>query len=378
MVAFPVEFSKVQAMCIFPLGLSNGPLARRCGLSEISGNAEKILSFLADHSHEISPLLILAHDFPDPDALASAYALKFLAEKQYQIKAKIAYGGIIGRMENRAMVSILRLPVSPLKPTDLKRYRNVALIDTQPAFGNNSFPADRRATLVIDQHPFVVEPDAELAVVDTTCGATSVILAKALLMLNLEIPRKVATALAYGILADTASLSRGVNKEIIDIYVEILASVDMQALARIQHPPRSKRFFTTIAQGINNAISHRGVVVSRVGEVESPDSVAQLADFLLSYEKAVWVFCIGRYRGKLHASLRSSKANVQAGEILRDIFPKRSQAGGHDMIAGGSFPVGRQALPSEWERIESEMVQGLLRRLKLGRPKDPKCAFPNK
>ncbi len=341
----------------------------------IAHSARKILDFLSSRGEEFSPLLILAHDFPDPDALAGAHALKFLAEKVYSIRAKIVYGGIIGRMENRDMVRLLRMPVSPLKPSDLKRYRSIALIDTQPAFGNNSFPSDRRATLVIDQHPSVVAPDADLAVIDTNCGATSVILAKALLMADIEIPRNVATALAYGILADTASLSRGVNKEIVDIYVEILARVDMQALARIQNPPRSKRFFTTLSQGIDSAVGHRGLIFSRMGEVENPDSIAQLADFLLSYEKAIWVFCLGRYRGRLHASLRSSKTNVQAGEILRDIFPERSQAGGHDMIAGGSFRVGRQASVSEWERLENDLIQGLSKRLKLGRLKEAKPLF---
>src|SRR5687767_9192412 len=44
--------------------------------------------------------LILTHDNPDPDSLASAVALAFLLEQRAGVECRVAYGGIIGRAEN--------------------------------------------------------------------------------------------------------------------------------------------------------------------------------------------------------------------------------------------------------------------------------------
>lgn len=48
--------------------------------------------------------LILTHDNPDPDSMASASALAFLLEQRMKLEARVGYGGIIGRAENIAGV----------------------------------------------------------------------------------------------------------------------------------------------------------------------------------------------------------------------------------------------------------------------------------
>lgn len=197
---------------------------------------QKLLRFLAKKKQTISPLLILTHDFPDPDALAGAYALKYLADRSFGIKSRIVYKGIIGRIENRNMVRLLQLPVHKLRPREIEKYTHVALIDTQPEFENNPFPDNRKATLVIDQHPSVNHPKTECNLIDTGCGATSVILAKAILSLKIDIPKRLATALAYGIITDTLNLYRAKRRDIVKAYLGILPFADMPLLARIQVP----------------------------------------------------------------------------------------------------------------------------------------------
>lgn len=333
--------------------------------SQLQKDAELLLDFLREKKDALSPLLIMTHDYPDPDALASAFALHDLAEKAFAITSRIVYDGIIGRMENREMVRILKMPVHKLKAADLKKYNCIALVDTQGAFENNSFPKNRKATIVIDQHPSDKKPLAELAIVDVNCGATSVILAQCLLMLETEINPRVATALTYGILTDTLNLYRSHSPELIEIYLKILSHSDLKALAHIQNPVRSRKFFTTLGRGIQNAMRKRDLLVSHLGSVEHPDLVAQIADFLLTYQDACWSVCTGRYKGKLHVSLRTSKANVDAGEILRDAFENRGQAGGHDVIAGGSVKLGENAEESVWTETENTIIARLTKRLRI-------------
>ena len=345
-------------------------MLKQRGEAPIAKNARQILRFLARRKTTLKPLLILTHNYPDPDALASASALQYIAERVYKISSRIAYGGIIGRMENRAMVQILRMPVHKLRPKDFKRYRCVALIDTQPAFENNSFPKNRKASLVIDQHPSDKKPHADFSVVNTECGATSVILAQCLLLSKIEIPVKIATSLAYGILSDTLSLYRSHHPEVVQTYLDILSRSDLKVLGRIQNPPRSRQFFTTLSKGILRARVIHGLVFSHLGVVQNPDLVAQVADFLLTYKGMNWSLCTGRFKGRLHLSLRSSKANAQAGEVLRDVMIKRGQAGGHDLIAGGSLKLGGNASNRTWRKMERFMIERLLKRLRIPAKKE--------
>lgn len=328
-------------------------------------HARRLLDYLQTRKAELSPLLILPHDFPDPDALAAAYALQYLARQKFDIECRIAYRGIIGRTENRAMVNLLKIPMRRLHQTDLKRHKNVALVDTQPNFRNNAFPGNRRATIVIDQHPTNNGPLADLTLVDTGCGATCVILAQALIQAGVDMPMRLATALAYGILSDTQDLYRAGRPDVVRTYLEVLHRSDMKLLARIQNPPRTKSFFVTLGRCIREAEKYRRLIVAHLGPVQNPDLVAEMADLLLTYDHANWSLCTGRYKGRLHVSLRTNRQDVQAGEILRDIFEKRSQAGGHRAIAGGSLPVGTEASDAVWKEHEETLQRRLVKRLRM-------------
>jgi nanoRNase/pAp phosphatase (c-di-AMP/oligoRNAs hydrolase) len=322
-----------------------------------------LLSLLPCHS--LSPLLIVTHDFPDPDALGSAYALHYLAQQRFNIESRIAYGGVIGRVENRAMVTLLKIPVHRFRKSDLKRFKQIATVDTQPGFQNNPLPANRRVALVIDQHSGSAPPLADLAVIDTDCGATCTILAQALLLADVEIPARLATALAYGILSDTLGLYRAHRADVVQTYLGILQHADMRALARIQNPPRSHDSFVTLGHCIREAILCRSLIVCHLGPVHSPDAVSQMAEFLLSYDRADWAFCTGRYKGSLHLSLRATRQDAQAGEILRNVVENRRAAGGHSAIAGGKVRVGPDASDEAWRQRETALQGRLARQLRI-------------
>jgi nanoRNase/pAp phosphatase (c-di-AMP/oligoRNAs hydrolase) len=341
------------------------------------GNARRLLKFLSERSRALSPLLILTHDYPDPDALAAAYALAHLAQ-HFGITSKIAYGGVIGRSENRAMIKMLKIPARKLRSMNFDKYRNIALVDTQPEFENNSFPEKRRPAIIIDQHPSVASPDADLSIVDGECGATCVIAAQALLLKGVSIPAKVATALAYGILSDTFDLYRAHRTDVIQTYLAVLHFCDMKLLAQIQNPPRSKEFFLTLGRALNRAILHRRLLASHLGFVENPDMVSQMAEFLLTYEHAQWSFCTGRYRGKIYVSLRTTKANIQAGDILRSVFDDPRKAGGHDAIAGGSYRIAQNPTEKEWQEAEKDLQTRLFQRLRRASKVDHQKPFHSK
>src|SRR2546427_13236091 len=57
--------------------------------------------------------LILTHDNPDPDAVASACGLAYLLGQCAGLSTTAAYGGILGRGANKAMLRGLQLPIAP-------------------------------------------------------------------------------------------------------------------------------------------------------------------------------------------------------------------------------------------------------------------------
>ena len=347
------------------------PRARRTTVD----HGRRLLRFLSKQRERLSPLLILTHDFPDPDALASAYGLQHLALSAFGIQSRIAYGGQVGRMENRTMVQLLKIPVYKLRPEWMRQYRNVALMDTQPSFENNPFPKGRRATLVVDQHPSATAPQADLVIVDPECGATCVIVAQALIAAELEIPVRLATALAYGILTDTLALYRARRADVVQTYLQVLQRADMRTLARIQNPVRPRQFFSTLGRGILRTNRFRRVLVTHLGPVDTPDRVAHVTEFLLVYRRITWCFVTGRYKGRLHASLRTNRRDAQAGDVLREAFTNPREAGGHGAIAGGSCRVGVAASEETWTKREKELQTRLLRRLRVPASTEPRKPF---
>src|SRR5262250_3062524 len=86
------------------------------------------------------PLVILPHDNPDPDSMASAVALKYIVGHLLEKEAHIALGGIVGRAENRAMRTYLNIALVPVSEVAFDAGVQVALVDTQPRRANNSLP----------------------------------------------------------------------------------------------------------------------------------------------------------------------------------------------------------------------------------------------
>jgi nanoRNase/pAp phosphatase (c-di-AMP/oligoRNAs hydrolase) len=251
----------------------------------------------------------------------------------------------------------------------------VALVDTQPSFSNNALPSNRKVTIVLDQHPSDVAPAAEFAIVDPGCGATCVLVAQALLEAGVEIPARIATAIAYGILTDTLDLYRARRPDVATTYLSVLQRCDMRALARIQNPIRPRKYFSILGRAIRDAVQFRRLIVAHLGPLDMPDRVSQVAEFLLTYQRARWCFISGRYKGRLHLSLRSDRPDAQAGEILRSVVDQRSEAGGHGAIAGGSLRVGLQATEEIWSEREQTLTRRLNRRLRIPASVEPRRPF---
>ena len=200
----------------------------------------KLLSVARSHKRA----LVLTHDNPDPDAVASACGLAFLLEHGAHVHAQAAYGGIIGRAENKALLKVLHLPIQPVGRVEASQFDLVCLVDTQPEVGNYSLAARSAPELVIDHHP--ARPASLLSAfhdVGGPAGATSTLVTQYLRAARLVPGPTLATALFYGIKSDTRDLGREVEGADVDCYNWLFPHVDKQALSRIEHPQVPARYF---------------------------------------------------------------------------------------------------------------------------------------
>jgi nanoRNase/pAp phosphatase (c-di-AMP/oligoRNAs hydrolase) len=283
-------------------------------------------------------ILILAHDNPDPDALASAFALQYLASSLWGVEGVIAHGGVIGRAENRAMVRYLKIDVRPVVDISRRGFQIAALIDTQPGAGHLTLPGWIRPEIIIDHHIPVYEESLEAAFVDirTEYGSTSSILAEYLMESGLpSLDPEVATALLYGIKSDTRDLGRETGSRDIAAYIFLFPKVQFNVLTRIEHPPRDREYFRTIGKAIGRALIERDVVVSDLERIVNPDLLSETADMLVQLEGVKWVLCAGEFNGELLFSLRAVKKRSHAGLIAQKIVRGAGSGGGHDTTAGG-------------------------------------------
>jgi len=298
-------------------------------------------------------LLILTHDNPDPDALASAFALFKLVETIDGVKARIAFGGFVGRAENRTMVNELGLPITPTWAVSFDDVDLIALVDTQPGTGNNSLPEDRAADIVIDHHPIREDTrQASFWDVRTDCGSSCTILTRYLEAAGVPLTGRVATALFYGIQSETQDLGREAGEADLEASLKLYPGADRELISRMRYPDLPRAYFSSLHRSLERSRTRGPVVISYLGRLDYPDLAAELADFYLRYEGAKWSFCIGVFEESILISIRTSISDAKAGQLLRRVVDSDGAAGGHGMMAGARVPIGH--LSAEDQRLKSE------------------------
>lgn len=337
-----------------PERIGEGPRGPR--FPEDEDAADRVRRFLAVARGKRSALVV-THDNPDPDAIASALGLAFLLEQKASVPAKVAYGGIVGRAENRALLRVLKLPVVPVSRIAFDDYDFVCLVDTQPECGNHSLLPRIGADAVVDHHPARAIPETTVfADVGGDYGATASIVTSYVRAAGLEPPAPLATALFYGIKSDTRDLGREIAPVDVHNYHWLFPFVDHVALSQIEHPRLPASWFAALHKALGNARRHDEAVVADLETVYAPDMVAETADYLLSLEGTRWALAMGTYEGYVYVSIRTGDRRMNAGRLVREILdPYRGSAGGHGSMAGG-----RVKLP-EGETKQVEFRRKLVR-----------------
>lgn len=307
--------------------------------------------------------LVLTHDNPDPDALASTAVLATILRRRFGRRVTVAYGGMIGRAENREMVRALRLRLSHVRKLNRKHYQHFALVDCQPWTGNSQLPDGVVPDLVFDHHPMRKKTSAvPFADVRPVYGSTATILNEYLEAAGLPLTRSLATGLVYAIRSETQDFGREAAGPDHAAYDRILPHIDRRALARIQTARLPISYFSTLRQALEGLLGVGNLVVTNLGRVDQPDIVPEVADLLLRMEGKTWALSTGTYGDRLYLSIRTSNPRADAGNLIRKLIGRRGKGGGHGTMAGG-YVVLPENLADGGRGLEHQLAASFARAL---------------
>jgi nanoRNase/pAp phosphatase (c-di-AMP/oligoRNAs hydrolase) len=317
---------------------------------------DKLLAMLAGKKN----LLIVSHDNPDPDTLASAFALRDLILRDHKAEITIGFSGIVGRAENRAMITHLDIPLRRLEELDASDYEAIILVDSQQKTGRFSLPGNVAPDAIIDHHP--MRPESRKVAfhdIQSKIGATSTILTQYYISKNLEIDSRVATALLYGIKSDTRDLGRETSEHDLEAYLHLYPRANLRLLSKIEYAELPPAYFKVYDTAIDNAVMFDGAIVSFIGDIANPDMVAEMADTLVRLEGATCALVGGYHKKQIFLSVRTKDAEVNAGKLVQRVVGKLGASGGH-----GSMSAGRIRLDSTSDKQKVALEKMIVTRLK--------------
>ncbi|MFB6134959.1 MAG: DHH family phosphoesterase [Halanaeroarchaeum sp.] len=281
-------------------------------------------------------IALVSHDNPDPDSIASAAALQAIAN-HLDVEADILYFGDIGHQENRAFVNLLDIELIAFEDVDIDDYDTIALID--PAKAGETH-IDRDVDIFIDHYE--PDEDIEAAFVDVrpNVSATSTILTKYIQEFDLSVDEAVATALLYGIRAETLDFRRDTTPADLTAAAYLYPFANHDTLEQVESPNMSPETLDVLAGAIANREVQGSHLISTAGFINSRDALTQAAQQLLNLEGITTTAVFGIIDDTIYLAARSKDIRMNIGNVLQDAFGDIGEAAGHSTQASAEIPLG--------------------------------------
>ena len=334
---------------------------------------EKLAAVLKNARH----LYIILQDYPDPDAIASAAALRELARQRYSLGSSLVFGGVVGRVENRALLRYLDLTLRPFDAVNMVEHPCLALVDTQPGMGNNCLPDTIIPHIVIDHHP-ITRATRQAAYTDIRrrYGATSTILYEYLRESKIPLTPPLATALLYGIRSDTQDLGRENTRADMEATLALFPLANIRMYHNIQQASVSTPYYRLLASALHETWQCGPALVSLPGRIDTPDAIGEIADLLLRHESCQWSLSIGLFDNRYLLSMRTIAPKANAGQTMRRLVDGQGTGGGHRMLAGGQIPIPDPPAKRD-KKLEEVLMRRFLRMVARGGGKPRRLLDPS-
>ncbi len=280
-------------------------------------------------------VLILLHNEPDPDALASGLALRNVLRRNKQTAVIGALQGVT-RPENVRMLNLLDIHVEHITPAEIANYERVAMVDVQPHYFGGLID---RVDLVIDHHPEQTGYSAVFKDIRTNYGSTSTILTEHLRAVDANISERTATAMLYAIKSDTLFFNRQANRVVLDAFSYLYPLADAALIRKMEGAEITMERLEYVLKAKQNGRMVEQVFCTFLGTSPREDFIPYVADFYLQLEDVKWTIVAGIVNDSLVMSVRNLGYTRNAGEFVRKYFAHIGSAGGHRAMAKAVVPL---------------------------------------
>lgn len=298
---------------------------------------------------------IQTHNFPDPDAIASAFGLQKLLGL-YSIESVLCYDGRIDKLSASKMLKTFCIQMVPYSKlvSDMRETDRIICVDSQKQAGNvTDFVGDEVAC--IDHHPTFVPIEYRYQDIRIT-GACATLIAEYYELSGHEPDRDVATALLYGLKMDTLQFTRGVTDLDIKMFGYLFPRCDQEKLANLDR--NNMEFADLKAYGAAiESIELYGKAGFSCIPFPCPDAlIAILSDFILALIEVEVAVVFSFREDGVKLSVRSEDPDIHAGNLLHEALEHIGSGGGHASMGGGLIQKDR--LP-ELGRYPKDAIRNL-------------------
>ena len=298
----------------------------------------RLLQTVAAYEH----CVIVAHDNPDPDAIAAGWALHHLLQERLNREVRVLAGGSIERAENRHMVDLLMPPIELVDDLDIPEGTATILVDCGVGATNHLLTRERvHPVAVVDHHPYRRNgTGTRLAFHDIRphVAASATIAASYLREQGVEPGFKLATAMLYAMRAETRGCEFHYSRLDRSALTWLTARSDPSLLAAIESAPLNREYYGDLALALQNTFVYDDAAFCVLPRATAAEIVGEVADLLIRCRGVRCVFCCAAVHDDLLVSVRTAPDDGDAVGVLRPVLEGLGHGGGHAHRAGGKIP----------------------------------------
>jgi len=287
--------------------------------------------------YKYDDIVVVAHDNPDPDAMASGWAIMRLVEARLGKRARLLGGGEIVRAENRHMVKLLEVPIELVQEIDVQDKSAIVLVDCGASATNHLMAHKRLRPVAVVDHHWLTRDEDHIPLRDVRPGVTACasITTSYLREQEVEIDSELATALLYAIQTETRGCETHYSRLDRTAVLWLAKRADLSQIAEIENAPLSRKYFESLVLALQNTFVYGEAAFCLLPLAKNPEIVGEVADLLIRYDRVKRVLCAAVFRGDLLVSVRTERGGDDATGLLRQTLDGLGRGGGHQHRAGG-------------------------------------------
>jgi nanoRNase/pAp phosphatase (c-di-AMP/oligoRNAs hydrolase) len=305
-----------------------------------------ISSTLLERLSHYEKVLVVMHDNPDPDAIASGWGLKVLIDETVAIPTRVIGGGAIVRAENRHMVELLDPPIELVDDVELDHQTAAILVDCGVEATNHILTRQDVSPFAIIDHHVVSgqKVNAPFADIRDDVAASASIIASYLREQHIEPGAKLATAMLYAVSSETCAYESHYSKLDRSILPWLMKFGEPELLAEIQNAPLQRSYYGDLLLALQSTVLYEDAAVCFLPRADGAEVVGEVADLLVRCESVHRVLCGAVIENDLLVSARTQHSNDSAVRMIRKTLKGIGGSGGHSHRAGGKISnVGEDA-----------------------------------